>query len=116
MAAIRSFSQPIILIVGGSEKGSDYTQLGKTIAVSSVKTLILVGQMAERIKQAALANGFQGKIIFQPSQQMSEVVKLAWQETKKGDVVLLSPGCASYDMFLDYKDRGFQFKKYVKAL
>jgi UDP-N-acetylmuramoylalanine--D-glutamate ligase len=47
---------------------------------------------------------------------MSKIVKLAWQEAKRGDVVLLSPGCASYDMFLDYKDRGFQFKKYVKAL
>jgi len=116
MAALKSFKQPVVLIAGGSEKGSDYTQLGKTIAVSSVKTLILIGQMAERIKEAVLKAGFQGKIIFQPSQQMSEVVKLAWQEAKRGDVVLLSPGCASYDMFLDYKDRGFQFKKYVKAL
>jgi len=116
MAALKSFKQPVVLIAGGSEKGSDYTQLGKTIAVSSVKILILIGQMAERIKQAALASGFQGKIILRPSQQMSKIVKLAWQEAKKGDVVLLSPGCASYDMFLDYKDRGFQFKKYVKAL
>jgi len=116
MAALKSFKQPVVLIAGGSEKGSDYTQLGKTIAVSSVKTLILVGQMAEKIKQATLVNGFQGKIIFRPSQQMSKIVKLAWQKAKRGDVVLFSPGCASYDMFLDYKDRGFQFKKYVKAL
>lgn len=116
MAAIRSFKQPIVLIAGGSEKGSDYTQLGKEIKASSAKTLILIGQMAEKIKGSVLKAGFQGEIIFRPSEKMSEIVRIAFQKAKPGDVVLLSPACASFDMFENYKQRGVQFKKYVKAL
>ena len=114
IAAIKSFSQPIILIAGGSEKGSDFTTLGKKIAQSSVKALILIGEMAERIKQAALQAGFTGKIIFRPK-TMKKIVQRAVAEASLGDVVLLSPACASFGMFENYKDRGKQFKKYVQA-
>lgn len=116
IAAIKSFKKPLVLIAGGSEKGSDYHDLGKKIAQSSVKTLILIGQMADRIKQAVLEAGFQGEIIFRPSEKMSEIVKLAFQKAQPSGIVLLSPACASFDLFLSYKDRGLQFKKYVKAL
>lgn len=115
IAAIRAFSEPIILITGGSEKGSDYTQLGREISRSSVKTLIVIGEMAGRIKAACKKAKFKGHIIEQPK-NMKEIVDLAFKETKSGEVVLLSPACASFDMFKDYKDRGEQFKKYVKAL
>ncbi len=115
IAAIRAFKEPIILIAGGSEKGSNYTELGKEIAHSSVKCLILIGQMAEQIKQTALRGGYKSKIIYQPG-KMKEIVRKAFAEAKTGEVVLLSPACASFDMFKNYKDRGSQFKKYVRSL
>lgn len=116
IAAIKSFKKPIVLIAGGSEKGSDYCELGKEINCQPVKTLILIGQMAERIKKAVLAAGFQGEILFRPSEKMDEIVKLAFDKSKPGDIILLSPACASFDMFKDYKQRGVQFKKYAQAL
>lgn len=115
MAAIKSFEQPIILIAGGSEKGSDFTTLGKEIAQGSVKTLVLIGQMATRIKKAVDKAGFKGEIIFRPG-GMKEIAKTALEKAKPGDIVLLSPGCASFDMFANYKARGKQFKTRVKAL
>jgi len=115
MAAIKAFEKPIILIAGGSEKGSDYTNLGREIAQSSVKTLILIGQMATRIKKAVNKAGFKGEIIFRPG-GMREIVKAAFKKAKPGDIVLLSPACASFDMFANYKVRGKQFKTHVKAL
>ncbi len=114
-AAIRSFNQPIILIAGGSEKGADFSHLGKEIANSSVRVLVLIGKEAKRIRKAVLDAGFKEKIIFQPK-NMKEIVKSAFSQAKAGDVVLLSPACASLDMFKNYKDRGDQFKKYVCAL
>ena len=104
------------MIAGGSEKGSDYTQLGKEITQSTVKTLVLIGQMAEKIKTAVLAAGFKKEIVFQPSEKMREIVKVAFQKAKPGEVILLSPACASFDLFKDYKERGEQFKKYAQAL
>lgn len=112
IAAIQSFKEPVILIAGGSEKGSDYTDLGYEIAKSSVKTLIAIGQMAGRIEKAALRAGFKGEIIDGPK-KMKEIVNVALKESDSGDVVLLSPACASFDMFENYKDRGDQFKKGV---
>lgn len=115
IAAILAFSEPIVLIAGGSEKGSDYTQLGKEISRSSVKTLILIGEMAGRIKEACQKAKFKGQII-EGAKNMKEIVGFAFKEAKPGEVVLLSPACASFDMFKNYQDRGEQFKKYVKAL
>lgn len=115
IAAVHSFAAPIILIAGGSEKGSDFTQLGKEIAQSSVKALILIGQMTERIKKAALDAGFTGECIT-GLYDMQEVVSTAAARAKPGDVVLLSPACASFDMFKSYKQRGKLFKTYAAAL
>jgi len=72
--------------------------------------------MAPKIRQAVEEAGFKGKIIFQPSKEMKAIVNLASQEAKTGEVVLLSPACASFDLFVNYKDRGLQFKENVKAL
>jgi len=115
IAAIRSFQEPVVLIAGGSEKGSDYTELGKEISRSSVKTLILIGEMAERIKEACQKAGFKGKWVAD-LKNMEEIVDSASQEVGEGGVVLLSPACASFDMFENYKDRGRQFKEHVQAL
>lgn len=115
IAAIRSFDRPTTLIAGGSDKGSDYTALGQEIAKGQVRVLILIGQMANNIQKVVLKAGYQGKIILWPG-KMAEIVARALSETAKGGVVLLSPACASFDMFKNYKDRGNQFKKYVQNL
>ena len=115
VAAIESFIEPIILIAGGSEKGSDFTQLGHEIASHSVKVLIAIGRMTERIVTAVKNAGFTGKIITGAS-SMHEIVMRASREATPGDVVLLSPACASFDMFKNYKERGSQFKHEVSSL
>lgn len=116
VAAISAFSdRPIILILGGSEKGSDFTQLGKSIASSSVKTAIAVGHMTGRIVQALRAAAFAGHVIT-GCRNMKEIVSAAYSQSQSGDVVLLSPACASFDMFANYKERGKLFKYEVSLL
>lgn len=115
IAAIKAFNSPIILIIGGVEKGADYTPLGREIVRSSVKATILIGETAEMIKKIVQGAGFKGKIILLKG-GMKKIVETAFEIAREGEIVLLSPGCASFDMFKNYKDRGLQFKKYVKAL
>ena len=112
IAAIRSFKEPIILIAGGSKKGSDFSELGKEIFSSSVKTLILIGDTAAEIKKASEEAGFKGKII-EGCKNMEEIFKAAKDSAKPDDIILLSPACASFGMFKNYKDRGNQFKSQV---
>ncbi len=119
IAAIGAFTEPTVLIVGGSDKGADFKALGEAIVASSVKTLILIGQMApvieENIRQVLFK---QPKLleIITGCQTMEEIVAAAKKAASPGDVVLLSPACASFDMFKNYKERGNLFKTYVKAL
>ena len=115
IAAIKAFQKPIILIAGGSEKGSNYSQLGKEIAKSTVKILILIGLTAKRIRRAARSAGWQGEIIYQPG-EMKKIIKIAFKKARPNNIILLSPACASFGMFKNYKDRGNQFKKNVKKL
>lgn len=115
IAAIKAFHEPLILIAGGSEKGSDYSPLGQEIARSSVRTLILIGKTAEQLRKVVNQAGFKGEIFFRPG-EMKKIVAIAWQKSKPGDVILLSPACASFDMFKNYKDRGQQYKKRVMNL
>ncbi|HEX7456020.1 MAG TPA: UDP-N-acetylmuramoyl-L-alanine--D-glutamate ligase [Candidatus Nanoarchaeia archaeon] len=116
IAAIHSFGSPKILILGGSSKGSDFTQLGREIVKSDVKAVILIGQEAKRIKGAINTAGrFSGEFV-EGLKTMQEIVEKAKNLSKPGDVVLLSPACASFDMFKNYPDRGDQFKEAVKLL
>lgn len=117
IAAINSFTQPLILILGGSEKHSDYSKLGSAVAdAKNVKEIILVGVMAGKIKQAIdLTHKFKGKLS-DGGKTMQEIVMKAKALAKAGDIVLLSPAAASFDMFENYKDRGNQFKAEVKKL
>lgn len=112
IAAINSFHQPIILILGGSEKGSDFQEMGKAIAKSNVKAVIVIGQMTQRITSALKSANYQGKLILD-CKTMPEIMAQAKNLVQPGDVVLLSPACASFDMFANYKDRGDQFKNEV---
>lgn len=115
IAAIRSFNEPIILILGGSEKGSDFTKMGEEIAKSNVKTIIVIGDMTKRILAAVDSAKYRGKRIV-GLKNMKMVVAAAVKEAVSGDVVLLSPACASFDMFPNYKVRGKQFKEAVMML
>ncbi len=117
IAAIRSFSQPEVVVLGGSEKGSDYSELGKEIVNrENIKAVILIGLMASKIREAIeKAGGFKGEFI-EGSKDMQQIVHQAKTIAKAGDVVLLSPACASFDMFKNYKERGIQFKSEVNYL
>ncbi len=114
IAAIKAFSEPMILIAGGSEKGSDFTELGKVISAScNLKAVILIGLMADRIDKAILNRHLR---IIRNLSNLNDVVRTASNLAESGDVVVLSPACASFDMFKSYKDRGDQFKACVRSL
>lgn len=116
IAAIESFNSPVVLIAGGSEKGSDFTQLGQKIAGGRVRAVILVGQMAPRIGEAVkIAKGFKGELV-KGGRNMAQIVAQAKALAQKGDVVLLSPAAASFDMFKNYKERGEKFRREVAKL
>ncbi|MBI5620296.1 UDP-N-acetylmuramoyl-L-alanine--D-glutamate ligase [Candidatus Gottesmanbacteria bacterium] len=115
IAAIKSFSKPLILIVGGSEKGSDFTDMGIEIAKSRVKVLLVIGDMTQRILDAVHHAGYKGKIITGLG-TMKDIVQTAAGEARSGDVVVLSPACASFDMFANYKQRGAFFKQEIHRL
>jgi len=114
IAAIKAFTEPLIIILGGSDKGSDYAPLGQTISSRrNLKAIILIGKMAPTIRHSI--HNFSGQIL-SGGKTMIQIIKQAELLAKPGDVVVLSPACASFDMFLNYKDRGNQFKAYVKKL
>lgn len=116
IAAIESFDQPKILILGGSSKGSDFASLGKVIRESeSIKAIIGIGDEWEEIK-AHFGTLASHVLVIEGAKTMNQIVQAVSKIAKSGDVVLLSPACASFDMFKNYKDRGEQFKKEVLGL
>jgi len=114
IAAIKAFTEPLILIAGGSEKGSDFTELGKVISeAKNIKAVILIGLMAERIKEKISNEEIK---ILRGAKNMAEILEQVKSVAESGDVVVLSPAAASFDMFANYKDRGDQFKEAVRKL
>jgi len=103
--------QPIVWIAGGIDKGNDYSAL-KALVMEKVKALICMG--AENMKLREAFEGVAKKIL--EMDNMEEAVTAAHSLAEKGDVVLLSPACASFDLFKNYEDRGNQFKSSVKLL
>ncbi len=108
--SVEGFTQPVILIAGGLDKGSDFSPLFDLFK-EKVKLLILIGKAADKMAKAV---GTSTETVF--SQTLQDAVKLAASRSSRGDVVLLSPACASFDMFKDFEDRGRQFKEAVKNL
>jgi UDP-N-acetylmuramoylalanine--D-glutamate ligase len=108
--SIQSFDAPLILIAGGRDKAGDFASLGRLVA-EKVKTLVLIGEAAEKIKDAL---GDVTETVIAAS--LNEAVEVARDKAEKGNVVLLSPACASFDMFIDFEDRGRQFKDIVRGL
>ncbi|MCE7979099.1 MAG: UDP-N-acetylmuramoyl-L-alanine--D-glutamate ligase [Nitrospira sp. NTP1] len=110
LKALEGIEQPIWLIAGGRDKGGDFSRLEGAIR-ERVKGLILIGEAAGRI-QAAMGDFDRCR----PAATLRDAVELAAREAQPGEVVLLSPACASFDMFADYQDRGRQFKALVQAI
>jgi UDP-N-acetylmuramoylalanine--D-glutamate ligase len=110
LKALEGIEQPIWLIAGGRDKGGDFARLEEAIR-KRVKRLILIGEAAPRIQSAV---GPFDRV--RHAATLREAVELAAGEAQPGDVVLLSPACASFDMFADYQDRGRQFKALVHGL
>ncbi len=110
--ALNAFENNVILIAGGSSKNNDFSNLTKMLK-GKVRKLILIGETAADIKNSALKDGYTD-IIF--AFDLKEAVLFARKIALPGDIVLLSPACASFDMFKDFEDRGEQFKKIVNLI
>jgi UDP-N-acetylmuramoylalanine--D-glutamate ligase len=109
--ALASFKEPLIWIAGGVDKGNDYSQLLPWVK-NHVKLLICLGKNNEKLKRA-----FADQVDeITETQDIREGVQLAYSKSVMGDVVLLSPACASFDLFKNYEDRGDQFKSAVREL
>ena len=108
--ALESFTQPVVIILGGKDKGSDFFQLRDALK-EHAKSIVLIGEATESIARAVAECG---KI--QRASSLKHAVELAERYANSGEVVLLSPACASFDMFRDYRDRGQQFRDLVNAL
>jgi len=110
LKALESLDKPIVLIAGGKDKGGDFARL-RDVVSRRVKRMVLIGEAASRIGQV-----LEGIKSMSYATSFREAVESAAQSAQAGDVVLLSPACASFDMFADYQDRGRQFKALVNGL
>lgn len=114
--AVQTFEAPKVLILGGYDRGLDLQPLVNTIAAARYRKVLLIGQTAPRLAEAFAAAGKAEVAEIVDAATMKEIVARARAVAQSGDIVLLSPGCASFDMFKDYKVRGDEFKKEVNAL
>jgi len=108
--ALKSFDEPVLLILGGQDKGNDYNQI-KNLVLEKVKKIYAIGSSAEKI-----FNFFHHDVKVEIEKSLEDAINSASRETISGDVVLLSPACASFDMFDNYEHRGRVFKEAVNKL
>jgi UDP-N-acetylmuramoylalanine--D-glutamate ligase len=108
--SLENLSRPIILIAGGKDKGGDF-QILKEIFKEKVKHLVLIGETKNKFREV-----LNGSFSYEDADSMEDAVRRAMKKAVAGDVVLLSPGCSSFDMFENFVERGDQFKKIVGQL
>ena len=109
--ALQSMTTPLVLILGGTDKGNDYSEIEELVK-KKVHALIFLG-----VDNTKLHGFFDGKVpVIEDARSMEEAVAKAYKLAEKGDTVLLSPCCASFDLFKSYEDRGDQFKACVRNL
>ncbi|KRF32164.1 UDP-N-acetylmuramoyl-L-alanine--D-glutamate ligase [Paenibacillus sp. Soil787] len=117
--SIEAFNQHVVLIAGGLDRGSDYMELLPTFR-ERIKGIVTLGQTKEKITHIAELAGISRIETVDTAKDaadaVSQAVQLAWQMSEPGDIVLLSPACASWDMFPSYEDRGRMFKESVHNL
>jgi UDP-N-acetylmuramoylalanine--D-glutamate ligase len=110
--ALSAYPPGIRLILGGSRKGIPFARLAKRAAASGVAQAYLIGDSADEIAEALAAEG----VRFTYSRDLPTAIKDAFRDADPGEVVLLSPACASYDQFRDFEERGERFRELVEAL
>ena len=108
--ALQSFKEPIVLFLGGRDKGNDYSRLTELVR-KQVKAIVAIGESADIVEQS-----FKGTTVISKASSMEEAVATARFLAQPGDVVLLSPACASFDWFKNYEHRGEVFKQLVNKL
>ncbi|MFZ5813911.1 MAG: UDP-N-acetylmuramoyl-L-alanine--D-glutamate ligase [Bacillota bacterium] len=113
VAALTTLGAPIVLIAGGSDKGIPFDPMAPLVA-AKVKVLILTGPTAPKIEEAVRRGGYAGPV--HRAADMAEAVRLAHRAAAPGDNVLLSPGCASFDAYRNFEERGRHFKALVAEL
>jgi UDP-N-acetylmuramoylalanine--D-glutamate ligase len=108
--AVSAFTEPVVLIAGGYDKGVDYDDLTRfLVGQENLKKVLLIGQTKDKIA-AGLGD------LAEKCDDLSSAVPRAYTLANRGDVVVLSPGCSSFDMFKNFSDRGEQFQALVKDL
>ena len=110
MNALKSVDRPVVLIAGGQDKGSDFSPLCELVS-EKVRAVVLIGEAAERL--SLVLNGY---AFVERAENLEAAVSTALLMAKPGEVVLLSPACASFDSFRDFEERGLSFKAAVKGL
>jgi UDP-N-acetylmuramoylalanine--D-glutamate ligase len=109
--ALESMTKPVILIMGGVDKGNDYEEL-KELVAEKVKAIVCLG-----VDNAKINEAFSDIVpLIVNTENTFDAVKTAYHFANKGEVVLLSPACASFDLFQNYEDRGNQFREAVRNL
>ncbi len=111
--AVRAMKAPTVLLAGGYDKHTDFLPLAREILASKIHTVVVLGDTAEQIERALRAVGFESIL---HAKTFEEAVLLARSCAREGENVLLSPACASFDMFQDYEERGRVFKEIVSRL
>ncbi len=112
ISSLAAIGRPTIVIAGGKDKGNDYTELGAAFNKYS-KFVVLIGIDGYMIEDAAHRAGFFNT---EKADSLKHAVEIAWKHAVSGDTIVLSPGCASFDMFKSFEDRGSQFKNIVKEI
>ena len=112
VVALRSFSQPVVLIAGGRDKGTDLSDLASAVQEHCV-AVVLLGEAAGRFEQVLQTAGFRS---IHRASSFEDAVAQARQLAERESIVLLSPACASFDMFASFEQRGDRFKELVSAL
>lgn len=109
--AIEAFNEPTVLIAGGLDRGNEYDELFQHF--NNVKSCVVYGESSEKLVEAARRNGF-NKI--EKVNNLEQATILAYENSEKGDIILLSPACASWDQFSSFEERGDMFIQFVHKL
>jgi UDP-N-acetylmuramoylalanine--D-glutamate ligase len=111
VAALNGLSQKVVLIAGGDGKGQDFSPLRAPVAMRA-RAVVLIGRDGERIAQAVAGSG----VPLLRAEDMAEAVEIGYRTAREGDAVMLSPACASFDMFRNYEHRAQVFVEAVKRI